>query len=116
MIYIVFNPGKNEVSVKGHAVSGTMGKDLVCAAASILVYTLAVNVDNIAEACESREIVLDSGNAEIRCVPKPEYSAVVRKTFADICAGFEILAVNFPGNVTYDIACAGIEKSTETAV
>ena len=41
MIKVVYHRDHNKVEVTGHAHSGEAGHDLVCASASILVYTIA---------------------------------------------------------------------------
>ena len=43
MIDVTYDRKRLILKVKGHAHSGEAGHDLVCAAASILVYTLAAN-------------------------------------------------------------------------
>ena len=44
MIHAVYYKKYHRVTVKGHAHSAEKGRDLVCAAASMLVSTLAANV------------------------------------------------------------------------
>ena len=47
MITVIYHRDLNRVTVEGHAQSGEVGHDLVCASASILVYTLAAFVENM---------------------------------------------------------------------
>ena len=95
---------QNRVTIEGHAYSGEPGHDLVCAAASILAYTLADNV----QAAESngwlREMTVElaEGAAETSCVPGDEYKGVVGLMFLSICAGFRLLAATHPENVKYE--------------
>ena len=79
------------VSVKGHANSDVYGKDLVCAAVSALVLTLAANVEKM----ERAEILLEPGNCRIQCCSEAE------TVFDCICKGFEMLAGKYPGYVCY---------------
>lgn len=79
------------VSVEGHANSDVYGKDLVCAAVSALVLTLAANVEKM----KGAEMVLEPGNCRIQC--GSEADAV----FDCICKGFQMLAGKYPGYVCY---------------
>ena len=47
MILVTYYRSYNRLTVEGHAHSGEPGKDLVCASASILAYTLAANVPTV---------------------------------------------------------------------
>jgi uncharacterized protein YsxB (DUF464 family) len=94
------------LTVKGHAHSGEVGHDLVCASTSILVWTLASFVANIEEAGQASEpfLVVEEGNAWIEvesCAPK--YRPAVTLVFDSICAGFELLARQYPDNISYEI-------------
>ena len=44
MIQAVYDRNENKIAIKGHAYSGEPGHDLICASASMLVYTLAAAV------------------------------------------------------------------------
>jgi len=41
MIKAVYDRKENKITVEGHAYSGEPGHDLICAAASVLIYTIA---------------------------------------------------------------------------
>ena len=105
MIKVVYHRDLNRVSVEGHAKSGEEGHDLVCASASILIYTLASFAKNTSKAKQSHKLVLklDSGNALVSCKPKSPYKPAITLVFDSICAGFELLARNYPENITYEI-------------
>ncbi len=81
------------VSVEGHANSDVYGKDLVCAAVSALVLTLAANVEKM----KGAEILLEPGFSRIQCRP----DAVGIAVFDCICKGFEMLAGKYPEYVCY---------------
>ena len=83
--------GETCVRLEGHAGSDVYGKDLVCAAVSALMLTLAANV----EGKEAAEIVLQPGNSRISCIPD------AAGIFDCICTGFEMLARRFPEYVSY---------------
>ena len=105
MITVVYHRDSNRVSVEGHAQSGEVGHDLVCASASILIYTLASFAKNTSKAKQSHKLVLklDNGDAEVSCKSKRPYKAAITLVFDSICAGFELLARNYPDNISYEI-------------
>lgn len=94
------------MTVEGHAQSGEVGHDLVCASASVLVWTLASFVANMQDAGQVSNpfLVVEEGNAWIEiqsCDPK--YRAAITLVFDSICAGFELLAQSYPDNISYEI-------------
>lgn len=91
--------GKTCVTLEGHADSDVYGKDLVCAAVSALVLTLAEAVKQQPGA----EVVLSPGNSRIRSGPEAEAA------FDCICLGFALLAKKYPDYVRYSRqnACRG---------
>ena len=108
MISIVYEIEAGErysVTMEGHADGGEYGQDVVCAAASMLVYTLAENVRRLSEggANKSTRIQLDSGLADIRIAPNNRIKEETETIFEAICAGFELLSEHYPDNVEYDI-------------
>lgn len=105
MITVVYHRDHNRVEVTGHAHSGEAGHDLVCASASILIYTIASFARNTAKAKQSKklEIKLEEGNAVVACKAKPPYKAAITLVFDAMCGGFELLDRNYPANVSYKI-------------
>ena len=105
MIIVTYCRDLNRVEVKGHAYSGKAGHDLVCASASILIYTLASFAKNTTKARQSKklEIKLDEGNALVGCKAKKAYKMAITLVFDAICGGFELLARNYPDNISYKI-------------
>ena len=104
MIRIVYDRDKHAVSIRGHAGSGEAGHDLVCAAVSILAYTLASCVMRMKKTGEATDsiAVLRSGEAEIACTPTKEMSGEVTRVMDAICEGFAILAREFPKNAVFE--------------
>ena len=94
MIQVVYYRKYNRLTMTGHACAAELGLDLVCASASILAYTLAVNVGNMADQGQVRQPILklNEGDAEISCNPKCNLKNAVTLVFDSICAGFELLA------------------------
>ena len=105
MIKATYHRRKHDVVIEGHALSGEKGHDLVCASASILAYTLASFLENAKNAGQIDEpiIVLEEGNAWIMCDPPLNARSAVTLVFDSICAGFELLAQNYPDNISYEI-------------
>jgi uncharacterized protein YsxB (DUF464 family) len=105
MIKVVYHRGLNRVGIEGHARSGEVGHDLVCASASILAFTLATLVKNMENAGQIRypTIELNEGQALIACKVPGKYKATVTFAFDAICAGFGLLANDYPDNISYEI-------------
>jgi uncharacterized protein YsxB (DUF464 family) len=103
MIDITCHVSHHSLTVKGHAGSNAYGRDLICAAVSSLVLTLAANVGHLEEGGFVSEavVILESGNARIRCKPKQPYRDRVEQVFESICLGFQLLARKFPNHVAY---------------
>lgn len=89
------------LTVTGHAGSAAHGHDLVCAAASALVYTLAFNVQKLERAglCGDADVKLLPGDAQIRCAPLPGQQQAVTAVFDALWEGFVLLARQFPAFV-----------------
>lgn len=105
MIQAVYYRKYNRLTVEGHAKSGEPGHDLVCASASMLAYTLAANVANMADHGQVRAPImeLNPGNAEVSCNPISRYRSTVTLVFDAVCTGFELLAHSYPENISYEI-------------
>ena len=105
MIKVLYHRDRNRLSVSGHAKSGEKGHDLVCASVSILCYTLAALVKNMENAAQARypTVKLSEGDALIDCKVPNKYKSTVTFAFDSICAGFDMLAQNYPDNISYEI-------------
>ena len=104
MIRIVYRRDEHSVRIRGHAGSGEAGHDLVCAAVSILAYTLAavvLRIEEIGSATHSTA-ALRSGEAEIACTPAEEKSGEITRVMDAVCEGFAILAEEFPENAVFE--------------
>ena len=97
--------GYCRVQIEGHAQSAEPGHDLICAAASMLAYTLAVNVNSLKAAghVKNTTVRLENGDSDIRCTPKVHFKSVICVVFDSICAGFELLSKQYPQNISYEI-------------
>ena len=105
MIQAIYYRNYNRLTVTGHAHSAEPGHDLVCASASMLAYTLAANVANMADAGQVRQPIIknNEGDTEISCNPKHNLKNTVTLVFDSVCVGFELLAHDYPEFVKYEI-------------
>ena len=105
MITIEYTRDKHRITVRGHANSGEAGHDLVCAAVSSLVYTIAAFVQNMSSSgqLKARSIKLKSGDARVSCSPMVKYRAGTVIVFDAICGGFELLARQYPNYIRYEM-------------
>nr|DAI86499.1 MAG TPA: YsxB-like protein [Caudoviricetes sp.] len=90
------------VRVTGHACSGQPGKDLVCAAATMLVCTLAADIERLHASISGsgKQVALESGRAELS-FSAGACRSVAAVVFDSVCAGFALLAQHYPQAVIY---------------
>lgn len=101
MIKITFTQRGKILSLRleGHAGYAEHGKDIVCASASILAYTVA---QYITMASESGDLVappvikLDKGDAYVSCEPTEETARETQGMFEYAMIGYQLLARNYP--------------------
>lgn len=101
MVEITYHRRALCLEAKGHA-GGGRGKNTVCAAVTALVGTLDAALAELkAQGAVSRlESRIDSGDAEIKCIPKRRMESVVRLTFDTVCIGLSKLAEAHPDRVS----------------
>ena len=104
MINITFNPKSLELKAEGHAKHGKKGEDIVCAAISTLFYTLGEALHQ-SEYMMTGPVVFEDndGMGYIKCSPKEEYMGNVTRTYWTILVGMELVANNYPNNVTFQV-------------
>lgn len=91
--------GYIRMTVKGHAKSAPYGEDLICASASMLVYTVAQAVTFYHEQGyleEKPKLKIREGKSSICVKPKEEYRAEVLHAFWTVQCGAHVLAKNYP--------------------
>lgn len=91
--------GSITLRLSGHAGAGEKGKDIICASASILAYTVAQALQFMYEEGSLQKkphIKLESGDSIIVAKPKPEYYAEALHTFFVAQVGYHLLAHNYP--------------------
>ena len=87
------------LKVKGHAGQDTTGHDIVCAAASILAYTVAQYLQYVHDRGglqKKPHIVLNDGDALIVAKPTQEFEGEVLNAFFVAEVGYSLLANNYP--------------------
>ncbi len=105
MIQVTYDRSARRLTATGHAGQGAPGHDLVCAAVSALVLTLASNVATFAtqNALRRQELRLKEGDACISCLPVSKMRAVVTLVFDTVCSGFELLETLYPENIKFTV-------------
>lgn len=103
MVQIVYTKNRHCLTVTGHAGAGKKGNDIVCAAISVLVLTLAENVRALANTGTAKAhcVQVREGEAKIRCTPVSCMDAVVQCIFESVCCGFEVVQQMYPDHVDY---------------
>ena len=90
------------LTLSGHAGAAPAGVDTVCAAASMLAYTVAQEVLEMEGKGKLRKkatIKLDQGAALITCKPKKCAWSEALHLYKVAQTGYRLLAANFPENV-----------------
>ena len=101
MIEVCFSSGSNgelDLKVQGHAGQDEPGKDIVCASASILMYTVAQSVldmEQLGYLKTSPTVNTQPGNAIVRCCPK-KHRSKVKQLYTVVQTGYQLLAENYP--------------------
>lgn len=105
MISVTYYRDLNRLVMEGHANAGEKGQDPVCAAASMLAYTLAANVEELTETGKVRDplISMKEGDTVIACNPLRRYRTVVTSVFDSVILGFQVLAMKYPKNISFKI-------------
>ena len=103
MIEVTYRPRGPLLTVKGHAGAGLYGSDPVCAAVSILVYTLAESVQALEQQkrLSAATVHLRSGCAVISARPRRFQGKALTCAFSTVCNGFRLLAGEYPGNLQF---------------
>ena len=95
--------GSITLKLTGHAGQAENGKDIVCAAASILAYTVAQTLQFMYEEGNLKKkphIKLEEGDTIIVAKPNDDTYAETLHTFFVAQVGYHLLAHNYPQYVT----------------
>lgn len=101
MLKVTFEQKDNNLILKleGHAGYAEIGKDIVCASASILACTVAQFVQEAERRGDLKStptVKLESGNAFISCEPTEDILFGMQDMYLFAELGYEILAQNYP--------------------
>lgn len=97
MIKVTFCPKRFYIKVKGHSKTAPSGQDIVCAAATMLVYTLGESViENQGLLNKRPDVDIKKGEARISCSPKPDGRRDIETVFNTVLCGFRLLAESYP--------------------
>lgn len=91
--------GTIHLKVRGHSGTAPKGADLVCAAATTLVYTVAQAVTFMHEQgqlLEKPRVKIREGKAVIVARPRPEYMEEALHAFWTAQCGAHVLEKNYP--------------------
>lgn len=91
--------GSIHMKVQGHSNTAPRGEDLVCASATMLVYTVAQAMTFMYEQGQLEakpKLKIREGKAVIVAKPKEDYLAEVLHTFWVAQCGAHVLACNYP--------------------
>lgn len=105
------------LSMAGHAGAAPKGQDIVCAAATMLMYTAAqaaLDMGSRGELQTSPSVKLDDGSAGVAFRPKEEAMEKGRLVLDVIRRGLEVLGKRYPENVAiYVLGNGDSRKDTE---
>ena len=95
--------GSITLKLTGHAGAGEKGKDIICASASMLAYTVAQTLQFMYEQGglqKKPHIKLEEGDSIIVAKPKEDSYAEALHTFFVAQVGYHLLSDNYPQYVS----------------
>jgi uncharacterized protein YsxB (DUF464 family) len=101
MIKVTFTEKGNNFSLRleGHAEYAEIGKDIVCASASILAYTVAqfvMEAEQSGDLVSPPQIQLESGDTFISCEPSEDILHGMQDMYLFAKMGYVLLEHNYP--------------------
>ena len=97
------DPPEYRMTIEGHAGAGPKGEDIVCAAASILMWTLAERAAERPELGSMIHTDSEGARAEIRCRPEKGWGLRCRDLYETILTGYELLREEYPDFVEVEL-------------
>ena len=106
MVSAEFSRGTDWITmdVKGHAGFAELGKDPVCAGASVLAMTVAQCVDAMYQTGKLQKkptLRLQNGRVTVTAKPKKEYFSEALHVFYVGQTGFDLLAAAYPDYIIF---------------
>lgn len=103
MIYVRFETSEDKKTIvlklQGHAGQAELGKDIVCASATILAYTVAQVVADLHDRGKLKKkptVTLKEGDIAVVCKPTKDAYAQAMHTYAVAQVGYALLANTYP--------------------
>ena len=90
------------MNVRGHAAFAELGKDPVCAGASVLAMTIAQCAQTMYDAGKLQKkphVTIRNGRVDVTAKAKPEYEGELRHTFFVGEVGMQLLSESYPDHV-----------------
>ena len=107
MVTITYQKGSGmsptRLEIKGHALYGETGQDVLCSALSILMHTAAKTVEEMQEKgwlMEEPTLELSVGQGVVELIPSPKYSVLATEKRDTIFTGLKLLERYYPKYVT----------------
>lgn len=105
MIEITYSREYHTFRADGHARSGEIGKDLVCAGCTTLVHTLIEALRSLHRSgalIDAPKVELTSGHASVSWTPAARMRSTVEIAVSSVVCGFSILAAQYPEYVEFE--------------
>ena len=99
MTRIVYDRQGLRLSMQGHALSGDYGRDIVCAAESMLIMCLEKRLRDFGDGL-SLTVKRSPGSISIAAVPEAGMEPLCRESFDTVYAGLALLAQYEPDYVS----------------
>ena len=100
MISVTLDTSRPSLSIEGHAHYAEPGRDIVCAAASILACTLASRIRSLAGPGEILETSMEPGRVCVVTHPDSQHRQAFISAFETVREGFLLLARQYPSHVS----------------
>lgn len=105
--------------IKGHAGFDELGKDVVCAGASMYAMGLAQSVLQMRQAGKLKKIPnvrVKNGEVFVVAKPKPEHEAELRHYFYMAQVGFKLLETAYPDHISLKLYEASLTGDSDIGV
>lgn len=108
MINVSYSYDKHELVISGHAGYGKKGKDIVCAAASMIFYNLCEVLQRHKDEAFKEKINIEikkgkNGMASVSCLPSSEYKSLIEYDFYFALIGYETLKSKYPNFINISV-------------
>ena len=101
MTRVIYEPEEHRMRIEGHAGSAPMGEALVCAAATILGWTLIAGAEEDPD--YGMHLYLNDGIIDVRCYPQEEKEERCRDLFNTIARGYDLMAGKYPDYIGMEV-------------